>query len=242
MANHNVNQIVNTGACLAGNEADWNDVAFTKCLSQWTVKSRRICIAFFQIFFHGFIIYFNNLFDELTVYFSNAEEIRFAVIFSKAVDNACSVVCREVNRHNFITEGFLQFFDEFRKIDVFCINFVDDKDSVEIAFFCPVHHSACHELDAGCGVNNNGCRFDSIERAESLPDEIRVSRGINHMNADFRPIFFIGFEVCAGCSQGVLNGFFKWVRIAYCRSSFDRAACNDHSALGKNAFCQRGFA
>ena len=116
VTNHHVDEIINTGAGLAGDKADRDDVSFTKRLCQRGVQRARIGFAFFKVFFHSGIVDFHNLFDKGTMDFGHAHEVGFTFVFGEAVDHARAVVGGQVNRHDFLTESFSELFDETRQI------------------------------------------------------------------------------------------------------------------------------
>lgn len=65
MADHHIDQIVDTGAGFAGNEADRDDVSFTQGLSERTVQRGGIGRALFKVALHRFVVHFNDLFYEM---------------------------------------------------------------------------------------------------------------------------------------------------------------------------------
>ena len=236
VADDHLHEVANADEVLRRGEAHRNDVGFSQGLRHGAVKSGGIHIAFFEIFFHRFVVDFHDAFDEGAVNIAHRHDVAFARILVKAVDDAGAALGGKVDRQNAVAEGFLEFVKKFMKVDVGSIDLVDDDHAAQSALFGPFHHAARHQFDALGGVDHHSNRFDGVKSGQRLTNVVRAPRGVNDVNAHRGQVGHSGVDVRHGHTKRVTDRFFLRVVVAYGIAAFDGAGFSDGAGTNQHSF------
>ena len=74
----------------------------------------------------------------------------------------------------------LNAFDERGKIDIVGVHLVDDDDPTQAQLAGFAKHAPRVDFDARVGVDHDHGRFDGVEGADGLADEVGVAGRIEH--------------------------------------------------------------
>ena len=119
-------------------------------------------ISLFQVDLHQFLVNLHDLVDEPLVGGVNAIKCRVgAVWLKKTIRDAFAIRGRQIDRQAFRAERLSNFFDQFRKVDIFGIGLVDDYHFAESLRAGCTHHATSNFLDTGLCIQHDCGGLDS---------------------------------------------------------------------------------
>ena len=136
-----------------------------------------------QIERHQFFIDFHNLIYQRAVCCGDRRKIRVSSRIEKTVGDGCAIVCGKIDRQTFLAEGFLNFHHQRGQIDIDVVDLVHHHHRTEVAFTYQRHHSARGKLDTVLRIDDDYHRVNCIKRRDRRAHEIRITGGIDQMNA-----------------------------------------------------------
>jgi hypothetical protein len=117
------------------------------------------------------------------------------------------------------------------------VDLVDHDQSVQPASGGPLHEAAGHHLDAVLRVDHHRRGLDGGERRQRVPEEVRVARGVEQVNA-----CALVLEACHRQLERVLSGLLERRVVARRRAALDASRRLNGPCPGEQGLRERGLA
>ena len=177
-----VEQLADSGAALRRGKHHRDEMAFAQRALERLVQLVGAHLALLEVRLHQLLVDLDHLVDELAVRFFHRAEIGLARGREEAVRYPGAAAGRQVERQAFLAERLLDALEQVLQVDVVGIDLVDDDQAIESALRRPAEEAPGHHLDAVLRVDDDRGGLDRGERGQSVPEKVRVARGIQQMD------------------------------------------------------------
>ena len=232
-------QLLDAGAALGGNEADGNEMPLAERLLKRVVELlRRQLLALLEVQRHQLLVDLDHLVDDLGMRGSDRIEVGLRRAgFEEAVDDAAATVDGKIHRQALAAERFAQLRQHLLGPGVLAVDLVHDDQPAQLAVAREFHHALRDRLDAVDGADDDRGGFHRFEHAERAAGEVGITGRIEQVDATLADV-----EVDDGGVERMPQLLFLRIEVAHRRAALEASAAADCAGLREQGLGQQRLA